>query len=66
MLDSTEDPLIQTARTHQNNTKSAMFQTARSLGTELQRGTKQIKDSIAEKTKEKWWGKGCIDNFHVA
>jgi iron-sulfur cluster repair protein YtfE (RIC family) len=65
-VDSTEDPLIQTARTHQNNTKSATVQTARSLGTELQRGTRQIKDSIAEKTQEKWQGKRCINNFHVA
>jgi hypothetical protein len=37
-VDSTEDPLIQTVRTHQN-TKSATVQTARSLGTELQKGT---------------------------
>jgi hypothetical protein len=33
-VDSTEDPLIQIVRTHQNNTKSAMVQTARSLRTE--------------------------------
>jgi hypothetical protein len=47
----TEDPLIQIIRTHQNNTKSAMIQRARSLRTEMQKGTRQIKDSIAEKTK---------------
>jgi hypothetical protein len=29
-VDSTEDPLTQIIRTHQNNTKSAMVQTARS------------------------------------
>jgi hypothetical protein len=34
-----------------------MVQTARSLRTELQKGTRQIKDSIAEKTKERWRGK---------
>jgi GNAT superfamily N-acetyltransferase len=55
-VDSTEDPLIQIARTHQNNTKPAMVQMARSLRTELQKGTRQIEDSIAEKTKEKWQG----------
>jgi hypothetical protein len=56
-VESTEDPIIQIIRTHQNNTKSAMVQTARSLRTELQKGTRQIKDSIAHKTKERWRGK---------
>jgi hypothetical protein len=50
-VDSTEDPLIQIARTHQNNANSAMAGTARSLKRELQEGTTQIKDRIAEKTK---------------
>jgi hypothetical protein len=49
-VDSTEDPLIQIVRTHQNNFKSAMVLPARSLRTELQKGTRQIKDSITEKT----------------
>ena len=53
-IDSTEDSLIQVVRMHKNNTNSAMVQTARSLKGELQKGTSQIKDSIAEKTKEKW------------
>jgi hypothetical protein len=53
-VESTEDPIIQIVITHQNNTKSAMVQTARSLRTELQKGTRQIKDSLAEKTKERW------------
>jgi hypothetical protein len=61
--ESTEDPLIQIVRTHQNNTKSAMVQTARSLRTELQRGTRQTKDSIAEKTKERWRGKRIHGQF---
>jgi hypothetical protein len=56
-VDSTEDPLTQIVRTHQHNSNSAMVQTARSLKRELQKGTRQIKDSIAEKTKERWWGK---------
>jgi hypothetical protein len=64
-VDSTEDSLIQVVRTHQNNTKSAMVQTDRSLRTELQKGTRHIKDSTAQKTKERWQGKGCMDNFHI-
>jgi repressor of nif and glnA expression len=38
-VDSTEDPLVQIIRTHQNNTKSAMTQTVRSLRIKLQKGT---------------------------
>jgi hypothetical protein len=60
---SSEDPLIQIVRTHQNNTKSTIVQTARSLRTELQKGTRQIKDSIAEKTKERWRGKRMHGQF---
>jgi hypothetical protein len=56
-VDSNEDPLIQTARTHQHIINSAMLQTARLLNIELERGTRQIKDSIAEKTKEKLPGR---------
>jgi hypothetical protein len=33
------------------------------IGTELQKGTRQIKDSIAEKTKERWLGKRTIGQF---
>jgi hypothetical protein len=51
-IDSTEDPLIQIVRTHQSSTKSGMVQRARNLKTELQKGTRQINDSVAEKTKE--------------
>jgi hypothetical protein len=40
-----------------------MVQTARSLSTELQKGTRQIKDSIAEKTVERWWGKRMHGQF---
>ena len=56
-VDSTEDPLTQIVRTHQHNNNLAMVQTARSLKRELQEGTRQIKGSIAEKTKERWRGK---------
>ena len=56
-IDRKEDPLIQVVRTHQHNTDSAVLQTARCLRTEVQRETRNMKDSIAEKTKEKWHGK---------
>lgn len=55
-VDSNEDPLIQIVRMHQHNT-SSVIQTARSLKRELQRGTRQIKDNVAEKTKERQRGK---------
>jgi hypothetical protein len=56
-VDRKEDPLIQVVRTHQHNTDSAVLQTARYLKTEAQRETRKIKDSIVEKTKERWHGK---------
>ena len=56
-VDTKEDPLIQVVRTHQHNTDSAVLQTARCLKTEVQRETTKMKDSIAEKTKERWHGK---------
>jgi hypothetical protein len=62
-VDSTEDPLIQIVRTHHNNAKSAMMQTARNLRTDLQKGTRQIKDSIAEKAKGRWRGKRMHGQF---
>jgi len=51
--DRKEDPLIQVLRTHQYNTDSAVLQTTRCLKTEVQKGTRKMKDSIAEKTKER-------------
>jgi len=58
-IDSKEDPLIQTQNVpHIIN--SAELQTVRCLKTAVQRGTRQIKDSIAEKTKEIWQGKWII------
>ena len=51
-IDSKEYPLIQIVRKHQHKMNSAMLQTARCLMTELQRGTRQISDSVVEKTKE--------------
>jgi hypothetical protein len=64
-VDSTEDPLIQIFRKHQNNTNSAMVQRARSLKKELQKGPRQIKESIAENTKETWRGKTMHGQFPV-
>jgi hypothetical protein len=49
-----EHPLIQVVRTHQHNIDSTVLQTARRLKTEVQRETRKIKESIAEKTKERW------------
>jgi len=55
-IDRKEDPVIQVVRTHQHNTNPAVLQTARFLKAEVQRETK-IKESIVEKTKERWYGK---------
>jgi hypothetical protein len=52
-----EDPLTQVVRTHQHNINSTVLQTARHLKTEVQRETREIKKSIAKKTKERWQGK---------
>jgi len=56
-VDRKEDPIIQVIRTHQHNADSAVLQTARCLKTEVQKETRKIKESIAEKTKERWHGK---------
>ena len=56
-VDRKEDPLIQVVRTHQHNNDSVVLQRARCLKTEVQKETRKIKDSIAEKTKERWLGK---------
>jgi len=55
-VDGEEDPLIQIVRTHQH-INLAVLQTARLLKTEVQRGARQIRGSIAGKTKERWRGK---------
>jgi hypothetical protein len=51
------NPLIQVVRTHQHNTDSIVLKTARYLKTEVQRETRKMKESIAEKTEERWHGK---------
>ena len=56
-VDRKEDPLIQVVRTHQHNTDSAVLQMARCLKTEVQKETRKMKNSVAEKTKERWHGK---------
>jgi len=63
-VDGKEDPLIQVVRTHQHDTDSAVLQTARCLKAEVQRETRKIKESMAEKTKDGMGG-GCMDNCHV-
>ena len=55
-VDRKDDPLIQVVRTYKHNTDSAVLRTARCLMAEVQRETK-IKESITEKTKERWHGK---------
>ena len=50
---------------HQHNINTAVLQAARPLKTEVQTGTKQIKDSIAEKIKKDGERRECIKNFHV-
>ena len=52
-----EDPPIQVVRTNQHDTDSAVLQTARCLKTKVQKETRKMKISIAEKTKERWHGK---------
>jgi len=52
-VDRKKDPLKQVVRKHQHNTDSAVLQTARCLKTEVQRETRKMKDSIAEKTTER-------------
>ena len=54
-VDRKEDPLMHCQHRHHIN--SAVLQTARHLKTEVQTGRRQIKDSTAEKTKERWWVK---------
>ena len=56
-VDRKEDPLIQVVRTHQHNTDSVVLQRTRCLKTEVQKERIKVKDSIAEKTKERWQGK---------
>jgi hypothetical protein len=65
-VDRKEDPLTQVVRTHQHNIDSAVLQTARRLKTEVQRETREINDSIAERKQEKDGnGRRCTDNCHV-
>ena len=53
-IDRMEDPLIQVVRTHQHKADSAVLQTARCLKTGVQKEASKMKDSIVQKTKEKW------------
>ena len=63
-VDRKEDPLIQVVRIHQHNTDSAVLQAARCLKSEVQKETRKMKDSIAEKMKD-GTGRGCMDNCHI-
>jgi hypothetical protein len=50
---------------HQHNIDSAMLPTTRRFTTEVQREKREIKGNIAEKTKERWQGKGMHSNFRI-
>ena len=56
-VDRKEDPLIQVVRTHQHNTDSTVLHTGGHLKAEVQRERRKMKDSLAEKTIERWHGK---------
>jgi hypothetical protein len=62
-VDNNEDPVIHIVVTHQYNITSATARTAISLKIELHRGTRQLKDIIAEKTKERWRSKRMLGQF---
>ena len=62
-VDSKKHPLTHIVKMYQHTTNSAMLETARSLKTELQRGTRQLKDRAAQKTKERWQGKRMHGQF---
>jgi len=63
-VDRKEDPLIQIVRLHQHIINSVVLLTAGCLKMEIQRGTRQIKGSTAEKMKN-GEGRGCMDNCHI-
>jgi hypothetical protein len=63
---SKEDPLIQIVRTHQQNTNSALLQTANKFKKSFQSETEQIKKYNNSEYKRKMGKNGCMDNFHVA
>ena len=46
-----------------HDTDSVVLQTARCLKTEVQKETRNVKESIAEKTKERWQGKRMHGQF---
>jgi hypothetical protein len=52
-VDRKEGALIQAVRTHQHTIDSAVVQTAGRHRTEVQRETRKIKSSIAQKRKKK-------------
>jgi hypothetical protein len=62
-VESKEDPLIQTVRTHQHNTNSALLQTANKFKKSFQNETKQIKNIITQNIKGKWEEKRMHGQF---
>jgi hypothetical protein len=53
-VESKEVPLIQIVRTHQQNTNSALLQTANKFKKSFQSETEQIKNIITQNIKGKW------------
>jgi hypothetical protein len=62
-VEHTEDPLMQTVRTHQHNTSSTPFHTATNLQNSLQSDMKQIETTIARNLKERWEQKRLHGQF---
>jgi transcription termination factor NusB len=56
-VDSKADLLILFVGSRQQKTNSMVLQNARNLMEKILKGTRQMKDIITEKTKEKWQGK---------
>jgi len=52
-VEKQENPLMQIVRTHQHDTNSTVSEKARCLKTDEKKETRKMKDSIAEKTRER-------------
>jgi hypothetical protein len=62
-VEHTDDPLMQTVRTHQHNIRSTLFHTATNLQKSFQSDAKQIKSTTAGNLKERWEAKRLHGQF---
>jgi hypothetical protein len=62
-VESKADSLIQIVRTHQYRTNTTVLQNARNIKEKFKKGTRQVKDIITEKTKERQQGKRMHGQF---